>query len=67
MAANLLLQGLKQCRAKFSANLECSAPGAKGSIILESLVLPEDQPLETLPPAHKEVLSKGSAKTIVLA
>ena len=48
------------------ADLVSAEPGKKGTLLLESLVLPEDTPFESLSPVKKEVLSRGSARSIVL-
>ena len=41
-------------------------PGSPGSILLESMILPEGVPLESLPQKKREVVNKSSCTTFVL-
>ena len=41
-------------------------PGSKGSLNLEIFILPEDKAMETLSPAQKEELGRGSATTFTV-
>ena len=53
-------------RWKVMANLTSAEPGAKGTLLLESLVLPVETPMENLAPAKRTALGKASATTFVL-
>ena len=53
-------------RWKFMASLTSAEVGAAGTLLLESMVLPDMKLLESLPPAKQEILSKGSCTTFVL-
>ena len=53
-------------RWKCAADMASAVPSTKGLLLLESIILPEDSPMENLAPAKKESLAKGSATTFVL-
>ena len=53
-------------RWKYMASLTSAEVGAAGTLLLESMVLPDTKLLESLPPAKQEILSKGSCTTFVL-
>ena len=53
-------------RWKAMADVTSSEPGTRGSLMLESIILPDDSPMENLAPAIKEALSRPSATTFVL-
>ena len=57
-----------QCyvRWKFRANNASNKPGAVGRLILESMILPADQSMDSLPLATKQELKRGRAGTILL-
>ena len=48
------------------ASMDSAEPGVKGSLVLESLVLPEDRPMENQPSIKKDVLKREAATTLNL-
>ena len=48
-------------RWKYSANMSSAEPGVKGTLMLESLVLPESSELESLPHNKRQVLTREPA------